>query len=176
MCAIDKSPQNDPALKLSKFNVKFVTKIPRGLPHWEGGGANIFTNTFVCYYSDCAKVLVEIFTPLGMVAYEEFSWWLRVTFKLFRSSNLCKRSFTLKFDRSLHNYLQNTDRIGFCNLNAHEDKKRHLSGTKAARVGEIQCLIFQQNNVMPFEIYSNCIQFNIVFHTIIIFLGNIKKI
>ena len=29
--------------------------------------------------------------------------------------------------------------------------------------------IFQQQNVNPYEIYNNCIQLNIVFHTIILF-------
>ena len=41
-------------------------------------------------------------------------------------------------------------------------------------ISEIQCLIYQQNNVNPFEIFKNWIQLNRVFRVIIIFLGNIK--
>ena len=36
-------------------------------------------------------------------------------------------------------------------------------------VSEIQCLVYHQNNVDPFEICNNWIQLNIVFHVIIIF-------
>ena len=43
------------------------------------------------------------------------------------------------------------------------------------RVSEIQCLIYQQNNVNPFQICKNWTQLNMVFHVIIIFFGN-KKI
>ena len=43
-----------------------------------------------------------------------------------------------------------------------------------AGVSEIQCLVYQQNNVNPFEICKNLIQFNMVFDVIIIFLGNMK--
>ena len=35
---------------------------------------------------------------------------------------------------------------------------------------EKQCLIYQQNNVNPFEISKYWIQLNMVFHVIIIFL------
>ena len=38
---------------------------------------------------------------------------------------------------------------------------------------EIQCVI-QQNNVNPYEIYNNYIELSIVFHIMIIFLGNRK--
>ena len=41
-------------------------------------------------------------------------------------------------------------------------------------VSEMQCVIFQQNNVNPYGIYNNYIELNIDFHNII-FLGN-KKI
>ena len=41
-------------------------------------------------------------------------------------------------------------------------------------VREIQCVIFQQNDVNPYEIYNNYIELSIVFHTMIIFLGNRK--
>ena len=41
-------------------------------------------------------------------------------------------------------------------------------------VSEIQCLVYQQNNDNPFEICNNWIQLNMVFHVIIIFLGNMK--
>ena len=41
-------------------------------------------------------------------------------------------------------------------------------------VSEIQCLEYQQNNVNPFEICKNLIQFNMIFDVIIIFLGNMK--
>ena len=40
-------------------------------------------------------------------------------------------------------------------------------------VSEIQCVIFQQNNVNPYGIYNNYIELSIVFH-MIIFLGNRK--
>ena len=36
-------------------------------------------------------------------------------------------------------------------------------------VSEIQCLVYHQNNVDPFEICHNWIQLNMVFHVIIIF-------
>ena len=36
-------------------------------------------------------------------------------------------------------------------------------------VSEIQCLIYHQNNVNPFEICKNWIQLNMVFHVMIIF-------
>ena len=36
-------------------------------------------------------------------------------------------------------------------------------------VSEIQCLVYQQDNVNPFEICNNWIQLNMVFHVIIIF-------
>ena len=41
-------------------------------------------------------------------------------------------------------------------------------------VSEIQCAIFQQNNVNPYGIYNNYIELSIYFHTMIIFLGNRK--
>ena len=36
-------------------------------------------------------------------------------------------------------------------------------------VSEIQCLVYQQDNVNPFEICNNWIQLNMGFHVIIIF-------
>ena len=36
-------------------------------------------------------------------------------------------------------------------------------------LSEIQCVIFQQNNFNPYEIYNNYIELSIVFHTMIIF-------
>ena len=36
-------------------------------------------------------------------------------------------------------------------------------------VSEIQCLVYHQNNVDPFEICKNWIHLNMVFHVIIIF-------
>ena len=36
-------------------------------------------------------------------------------------------------------------------------------------VSEIQCVIFQQNNVNPYGIYNNYIELSIDFHNIIIF-------
>ena len=36
-------------------------------------------------------------------------------------------------------------------------------------VSEIQCLVYQQDNVNRFEIYNNWIQLNMVFHAIVIF-------
>ena len=41
-------------------------------------------------------------------------------------------------------------------------------------VSEIQCVIFQQNNVNPYGIYNNYTKLSIVFHTMIIFLANRK--
>ena len=41
-------------------------------------------------------------------------------------------------------------------------------------VSEIQCVIFQQNNVNPYEIYNNYIELSIVFHTMITFFENRK--
>ena len=37
-------------------------------------------------------------------------------------------------------------------------------------VSEIQCVIFQQNNVNPYEIYNNYVELSIDFHNMIIFL------
>ena len=41
-------------------------------------------------------------------------------------------------------------------------------------VSEIQCLIYHQNNVNPFEICKNWIKLNMVFHVMMFFLGNMK--
>ena len=41
-------------------------------------------------------------------------------------------------------------------------------------VNEIQCVIFQQNNVNPYGIYNNYIELSIDFHNMVIFLGNRK--
>ena len=54
------------------------------------------------------------------------------------------------------------------------DKKANKTGNMAEivflrGVSEIQCIIYHQNNVDPFEIYNNPIQLNMVFHIIIIF-------
>jgi hypothetical protein len=42
-------------------------------------------------------------------------------------------------------------------------------------VSELKCIIFEGNNDNPFEINNNYIKLSIVFHPMIIFLGN-KKI
>jgi hypothetical protein len=42
-------------------------------------------------------------------------------------------------------------------------------------VGEIKCIIFKENNGNPYEIHNNYIKLSIIFHPMIIFLGN-KKI
>ena len=42
-------------------------------------------------------------------------------------------------------------------------------------VSEIKCFIFKENNGNPYEIHNNYIKLSIVFHPMIIFLGN-KKI
>ena len=42
-------------------------------------------------------------------------------------------------------------------------------------VSEIKCIIFKENNDNPYEIHNNYIKLSIVFHPMIIFLGN-KKI
>ena len=44
-----------------------------------------------------------------------------------------------------------------------------LGGVGGGGVSEIQYLVYQQDNVNPFEIYNNWIQLNIVFHVNIIF-------
>ena len=41
-------------------------------------------------------------------------------------------------------------------------------------VSEIQCVIFQQNNVNPYGIYNNYIELIIDFRNMTIFLGNRK--
>ena len=41
-------------------------------------------------------------------------------------------------------------------------------------ISEIQCLIYQQNNVNPFEICNNWTQLNMVFPVIIISLRNME--
>ena len=43
-------------------------------------------------------------------------------------------------------------------------------------VSEIQCLVYQQNNVNPFEICKNWIQLNMVFHVIIIFFRKYENL
>ena len=43
-------------------------------------------------------------------------------------------------------------------------------------VSEIQCLVYQQNNVNPFEICTNWIQLNMVFHVIIIFFRKYENL
>ena len=42
-------------------------------------------------------------------------------------------------------------------------------------VSELKCIIFTENNDNPYENYNNYIKLSIVFHPMIIFLGN-KKI
>jgi hypothetical protein len=42
-------------------------------------------------------------------------------------------------------------------------------------VSEIKCIILKENNDNPYEIHNNYIELSIVFHPMIIFLGN-KKI
>jgi hypothetical protein len=41
-------------------------------------------------------------------------------------------------------------------------------------VSEIKCIIFKENNDNPYENYNNYIKLNIVFHPMIIFLGNMN--
>jgi hypothetical protein len=41
-------------------------------------------------------------------------------------------------------------------------------------VSEIKCIIFKENNDNPYEINNNYIKLSIVFHPMIIFLGNKK--
>ena len=43
-------------------------------------------------------------------------------------------------------------------------------------VSEIQCLVYQQDNVDPLTICNNWIQLNMVFHVIIIFCGKYVNI
>jgi hypothetical protein len=42
-------------------------------------------------------------------------------------------------------------------------------------VSEIKCIMFKENNDNPYEIHNIYIKLNIVFHVIIIYIGN-KKI
>ena len=39
-------------------------------------------------------------------------------------------------------------------------------------MGELRCIIFTENNDYPYENYNNYIKLSIVFHPMIIFLGN----
>ena len=41
-------------------------------------------------------------------------------------------------------------------------------------VSELQCFVYHQNNINPFEICNNWIQLNIVFRVILIFLEKMK--
>jgi hypothetical protein len=41
-------------------------------------------------------------------------------------------------------------------------------------VSEIECIILKENNDNPYEIHNNYIELSIVFHPMIIFLGNNK--
>ena len=43
-------------------------------------------------------------------------------------------------------------------------------------VSEIQCLVYQQNSVNPFEICKNWIQLSMVFHVIIIFFRKYENL
>ena len=43
-------------------------------------------------------------------------------------------------------------------------------------VSEIQCLVYQQDNVNPFEICKNWIQLNMVFYVIIIFVRKYENL
>ena len=43
-------------------------------------------------------------------------------------------------------------------------------------VREIQCLVYQQDNVNPFEVCKNWIQLNMVFHVIIIFFRKYENL
>ena len=43
-------------------------------------------------------------------------------------------------------------------------------------VSEIQCLVHQQNNVNPFKICKNLIQFNMIFDVIIIFFRKYENL
>ena len=43
-------------------------------------------------------------------------------------------------------------------------------------VSEIQCLVYQQDNVNPFKICKNWIQLNMVFHVIIIFFRKYENL
>ena len=87
--------------------------------------ASICTHTFVCCYSVCVNVFVEIFVLLCMFAHEESSWRdfqfilklklssLTLDFEWFLRSNLIK-IFKLSFRTLLVKLLK-------CNLNTHEE-------------------------------------------------------
>ena len=58
--------------------------------------------------------------------------------------------------------------------------KKHTSRQSMAEivfswgVSEIKCVILKENNDNPYEIHNNYIELSIVFHPMIIFLGNTK--
>ena len=54
------------------------------------------------------------------------------------------------------------------------NKTENMAEIGGGGVSEIQCLVYQQDNVNPSGICNNCIQLNIVFHVMIIHLGNMK--
>ena len=58
------------------------------------------------------------------------------------------------------------------------DKKANKTENMAEIVflSEIQCLVYKQNNVNPFEISKNWIQLNMVFHVIIIFFRKYENL
>ena len=50
-----------------------------------------------------------------------------------------------------------------------QDGKIWLKSCFGGGVSEIQCIIFKQNNVNPYEIYNICVEISIVLHPRIIF-------
>ena len=57
------------------------------------------------------------------------------------------------------------------------NKMENMAGIVFLRgVSEIQCLVYQQNRVNPFEICKNLIQLNMVFHVIIIFFRKYENL
>ena len=64
--------------------------------------------------------------------------------------------------------------FGYLAIKKRTRRKIWLKSCFCGGVSEIQCLVYQQNNVNPFEICKNWIQLNMVIHVIIIFVENMK--
>jgi hypothetical protein len=83
----------------------------------------------------------------------------------------------LKYSLALYDYVKVQHWMIFARLG---DKKQTRRQSMAEivfswGVSEIKCVILKENNDNPYEIHNNYIELSIVFHPMIIFLGN-KKI
>ena len=50
-----------------------------------------------------------------------------------------------------------------------KEQNKTVNMAEIRGVSEIQCVMFQQNNVNPYRIYNNYIELSIDFHNIVIF-------